>query len=532
MRRLIYILLLLNITILFTGCRGNNTKPILYKEDQTRSEQLSQDNNINFTIDKISFSRSFQNIKPQVEVVKKGLDSKILASFGLMDSSGIQIEKIVRDGKIINIYVNNESSRLTNKLVVPQALIDLRDQNLGNLDDYSFYIHNNNYETINLKLDANDAINIVNSDYQIATSSLPNIDIEKRLSKYYWNLEYLNAFDKTFKDSPIINLSIRVDADTGEVVKEERENISSYIDHGIVLDFVPDQYILYKKVDASSQESSETLWLYDVQSQDKKSLFTSDDQISSAYFNQNSNFLAFLEAREKNNHLYIISLGDQKTYKVDFENLTKPTIISWKDNDSLYIVHKDQEDSFISTYDIHKDQSELLAQSDKNILDLDNYKDYFLILEEGKDGNDIICLNKDLKNSIFNDNGSHGRFINDHQLAYIKNDSKKNVNYLYIYDLVEERLLAPIEVNISSYSILSDDILALVAKNEKDSNYTLYEYDLINLETISTVSISSDKFSLNQYKDALYINASLPFDELEGQIIYSMDISNLIKSQP
>lgn len=533
MRRFIYILLLLNISLVFTGCRKDKSSPILYKEPGKNVENLANEEDIDFIIEKVSLSKSYQNIKPEVQIVKKGLETKLLASFGLINSSGIEIEKIKRDGNNINIYVSNQSNILTNQLVVPQALIDINKESIKNLEDFKYYIHNIGYEPIKVKLDANDAINIVNSDYQISTTSLPDIKIENSRRRYYWSLEYFNVFDKSFKKSPIINLSVKIDADSGEIVQAIEEPISSFIDNGLVLDFLANQYILYKKTTLSSQgEGSESLWLYNINNHEKEKLFTSDDKILSASFNNNHDSIALLESRDKNNQLYLIPLNEGKAYKISFKSPINPSIIKWKDRNNIYIVHQDGDFDLISNYNFEDDKLNLLAQTKDKILELDIYKDYFLVLEEDKDEVKRICLSKDLKNSIYSDVGVQGRFINDSQIAYVKNDSQNDSNNLWIYDIEEEKLLDPIQYNISSYTSLSDNTLALVERTENNTHFTLHEYDLSNFTTSHTVNISSDKISLNLYDNMLYINSSLPFDEAEGQIIYSVDISDLSNIQP
>ncbi len=529
MKRFIYILFLLSIGLIFTGCQ-KNFSPILLRENQASLSEVKDLDDLSFDIEKISFSKTYQNIAPEIEIIKQGLDHKVLASLGLINSSGVEIEKITRNGKEIDIFVSNKNKYRTNQLVVPQLVIDIKDIPPGRLENYKFNIHNLNYKPIKIKLDAHEAMNIVNSSSQVYMATYPNINISKNKSNYFWTLEYNNIFDKVYKDSPLINLRATIDADTGEIVETSKVPVSTYIDNGVLLGSIFNDYLIYKKIDLlASKDTIESLWSYNIKAKEKKNLFTSDGKIISASFSPDNKYIVLLESGEKSNSVYIINLSESKAYKINFENTINPEIVRWKDKSNIYIVHKDGSRNLISNYDVEKDDFEMILGTKKNIVDFQVYNGYFLITEIIDSDNNIssIYLSRDLKEIIYKDSGYKGKFINKDQFAYIKGDRESDKDKIYIFDISENKLLDSPEYNISDYTVLSESSLALIEKIENNRMFKLYQYDLDKQESTSLADMPSGKTVLNLFENTLYINTNLPFEEKENRIIYALDISQI-----
>src|SRR5699024_9888350 len=291
MRRFIYLFVLLSTLLFSIACSNPNDNMASSKEIKTNEEDMP------FKIEKISLSQSYQNIKPNIELIRQGLDHRLFISLGLIESSGIDIKDIKKTDNEINIYVKNKSRR-RRKLVVPQVYIELEDVDMDDFDNLKFNIVNENYKPIKLKLGAIEAINKINSDYKISTHTSPNINIVKDKDTYIWELDYEGVFDETSIQNPIINLSAKVDANNGHIIEVNKESISSFIDYGQILDFVPNKHILYKKAKSSKENARESLLYYDFKEKTKESLYTSNDNIISGEFSFSGDKIALLEENE------------------------------------------------------------------------------------------------------------------------------------------------------------------------------------------------------------------------------------------
>ena len=64
----------------------------------------------------------------------------------------------------------------------------------------------------------------------------------------------------------MINFNVKVDAHTGEVLDLEKDDISTYVDDGSLLDYIPNSYILYKRQhENKDKETYESLWSYSIE---------------------------------------------------------------------------------------------------------------------------------------------------------------------------------------------------------------------------------------------------------------------------
>src|SRR5690606_26009377 len=135
------------------------------------------------------------------------------------------------------------------QLAVPQIILDLKNTKLTNFEDIKFNIVNENFEPISFKLELNDAINKVKSDFNVTANTVPEINLSNIDGRFIWNIVYNSIFDKDNPETPLVNLSVELDANSAEIIQSKKGFISSYIDEGHVLDYIMDKYILYRKAD-------------------------------------------------------------------------------------------------------------------------------------------------------------------------------------------------------------------------------------------------------------------------------------------
>lgn len=529
MKRIIMSFILLTTIVIANGCANKKIDPIII--NKSSDSDIGED--IKYKIDKVNLSKSFQNIEPSIELIKKGLEYKLFISLGLIESSGVEINNVKQVGHEVNIYVENQSDPKNSNLVVPQVVISLKGSKSDKIEDYRFNVVNENYSPIQVKFDINEAINKINSEFNISTTTFPNINILSENDKILWDLTYYSIFDKSNIQTPIMNLSVRIDANNGDIIESNKDFISNFIDKGNILDHVLGKYILYRKVDNLDQNhnSRESLWYYNIESKEKALLYSSNAKIVSAKFNPNSKQIAILESKDGNNEIYIIQDLDKKAFKVVFEDPINPQIVRWNGRNNLYIVETNEKESNVYKHDIKKDKTLKIESLGKNITDLQILGNNFLITE-GDENNTKIHLTTNWKESLFYDFGSKAIFVNDHQIAYLKHQNKENINMLYIYDINKSIRNNPIDANVVNCFPIWEDNIAVVQKNQKNNNLSLNIYNTVEDKFTAITDVLSDNISIFMDKDNIYIDLILPFNEENIQMIYSIDMNKIANLEP
>lgn len=526
MKRILYLFILIIITLFLQGCV--NSKQKLLSSDSMEEE-------IHYNLEQVLLSKGFQSIEPKVEILKKGSHVKLLASLGLVESSGVYINKITRKGNEVNIYVHNQIDNNNLKIAVPQIIFDIKGSKLKNLENIKFNIINENYKPLSIKLGVNDVINKINSAFKVTTHTTPTLDLANIDNNLFWNITYNSILDRSNLETPLINLSVQINANSGEIVKSTKSFLSSLIDEGQILDYVPDSYLLYKKsgIDLDKGVNVESLWYFDIKNNTKTMLFSSKFNIFSASFSPDIKYVSLIEVNSDSSELYVIPVEDKRAYKVSFEKPTTPKIIKWQDNNNLYIVENNNENSKIFKYNILENEVTHLSDIDKNIVSLRIARDSFLIVE-GDDHkiNLRIYITKDWKDLKLKDFGFSPYFIDENKIAYLKNDEKEDKNYLIIEDALSKKQYDSIDINVANYTILSQDKILIVEKTQHQYDFNLLEYD-INTKAITTLAnIKSDRVFYNKEKNLLYGNLIVPFESEKQEIIYSVELSKLTNLEP
>lgn len=528
MKRMLLLFTMIVYTLLFVGCDSSKQNPIIYKETNTTKEEFEE--SIKYEVEQVTLSKGYQNMAPNVEIIKKGSEFKLLASLGLIESSGVNITEINKNDNEINIYVENKNKLGKSDLVVPQVLIDLKGIKVKNKDDLKFNIINENYDPIKIKLGINEVINKINADFQLSMNTLPIVNILNDNDKVLWELTYNNIFDKFNVETPIINLSVLIDANNGDIVKSSKNFISSFIDEGYILDYVPNKSILYKKTEGNAEENNlkDSLWMFNTEDNSIEVLYPSKTKIESASSNSNGNHIALIESHKEHNELYIIDTKDKKAYKVFLKENLNPYLIQWASDEELYVISKDEKVSNIFKYNITENITTLIASIHKNIVDLQVMGDSFLITE-GNESNEKskIYLTKNWSQNRFDDYGFKPMALDENKIAYLQFNKKDNSNSLRIYDINKSRNYSTIKRNIIQYFLLDDENIGLIEKNNVNNEYTFHKYNIKDKTIDSIANINSERVLYDSERELLYTCISVPFESELSQIIYSIDLSKI-----
>lgn len=526
MKRILLIISLIHLMFLMIACSGNNQNPLMIKDTNANTEIIEEDD-IEFEIEQIILSKSFQSLEPKVEIVKRDKGFRLLASLGLLETSGVKITNINKIEDEINIYVKNITDIDENRLAIPQVIIELKNIKLRSIENAVFNIINENYNPIKVKLSANEVINKVNSDFQIVTNTSPEVNIINTNDSFYWILDYKNILDKYNLETPIVNMSVMVDANSGELVKSSKSFISQYIDEGNILDYIPNEYILYGKEDKTL--SSEGKWInliaYNVNDNTKRILYSTSSEIIDAQYSPSYDSITILESNFGVNQLYIINKGENKAYKVMLDAPINPSIVRWKDNENLYILGKTDITSAIYNYNIVDNTVELINYMYADIVGIQvQNNDVLVTIKDKKSDKYSIKLTSDLINFEIEKEGYMPRFINENYIGYLVFNEKNNTNNLVLLNRENKKIHNTIDLNVSNYYGLDDNSIIVISKNQINNDFTLLRYYFKNKNIESIINITSDKAFYDSKNELLYIDFKIPYESDKSKVIFSLNL--------
>ena len=520
MKKVLFLLIIIVLLFSTLGCSSNRKTPF-------SSLEKVEEESINYHIDKIVLSKGFQSIEPNVEVLKKNNNLKLLATLGLVECSGVEIDKITKSGKDINIYINCLSEKNKVQLAVPQVFIKIDDPTLQKLEDVSFNIINNNYEPISLKFSKNQILNKIYSQFKITPNTMPTVKLTKLKDNIVWNISFHSIFDKENSKFPLINFSVKVDAATGKILDSKKDIISNYIDDGYLLDYIPHNYLLYKRQHNEKDNNYESLWTYNIENGERSKLYTSKDKIQSAKFSPDNKYISLIEVDGKKSDLYIIPRPDKIAYKITPINYLQPQLMKWKDDSTLYFVDVNEDKSTLLSYDINKNTSKIEFTLEINVEDFDSAYDKFIFVEKDENSlNRNIYLTEDGIDLKEIDTGFKPTFFNENTIAYLKNVENEDKNILHLYNMENDNEISNLDVNITSYFKLDDENIVFVEKNTCNNDYTLTRYNVVENLATPIAKITSDKIFYDSANERGYINLTPPLDDSKSAI-YSIDLKKL-----
>ena len=500
MRKILFLIYILALSYATIGC-SSTEEPLSTIENIEKLEESPLD----YKIENIVLSKSFQFLDSNVEILEKNKSLKLLASVGLIESSGIEIKKITQIGNTINIYINRLLNGDQIQLAVPQIKFEISSPISQNPKDLNFNIIHENYKPISIKFNKNQILDKIYKQFKIEPNTVPQVTLNKYRGDIFWNISFSNIFDKENQKSPLINLNVEVDALTGEILDSNKENISSYIDEGYLLDYIPNSFLLYKTEQIKNGTLYESLWTYNMETGTRNNLFTTRHKIHSALFSQNSEYISLIEIDESKTqtYLYLIERPNKLSYKITPIHHLQPKLIRWKDN-VLYFVDIKDKTSTLLTYNVEDKECKTLFKIDKVIDSFDILGDRFLLTEPtdySLKKNIFITHDGDYLKEI--GTGFKASFLDENNIMFLENIEKKDKNILNIYDLEEDRQIQSLNYDIANYYKLNNEEILFIEKASCNNNYILTEYNLNEKTPIFTATITSDRifFDSNKKKD-------------------------------
>ncbi|NMA87017.1 MAG: hypothetical protein GX968_06800 [Tissierellia bacterium] len=520
MKKFLFLLIFILLVFSLTGCQIFENKSLTLKE-RVEEETLS------FKIEKIVLSKGFQSTDPNVEILKKGNNLKIMASLGIVESAGVTVDKITKSNNSINIYIDRLLDDDKAQLAIPQIMIEIQSPIEEKYEDLNFNIVNQNYEPIHLKFNKKQILNNIYSQHKIATNNVPNVSLTQPNDNIIWNLDFQNIYDKENYKSPLINFNVKVDALTGKIIDSKKINISSYIDDGHLLDYIPNKYILYKKQESNKDGDFEILWTYDIKSKEKNKIYTSTNKIQNALFSPKNNYIAILEINDKKSDLYMVPREDKLVYKITPANYLNPRLMKWESDNNLCFVNIGENRSTLLSYNVVENQHKSIFTMDFRVEDFDILDGNFIFVQEEKEAvNNKIFISKNASDLEEINMGFKPKFYNGNTIIYLKNIEKEDKNILQIYN-IENKEIRGLDYDTSNYFLLNNENIVFIEKNSCNNDYTLYRYNVPNDYILPIANVNSDKIYYDQTNNIGYIALNPPLEDNKNPIIYSVDLGKL-----
>lgn len=484
---------------------------------------------IDFEIEKVQLTKLFQKteayaeFKPKLNPSNPNERLRLVISAGLNEASGLEVNKIVRDNNDLNIYINTLNGK-SSSLVIPQAIVLIDSEDIVSTNNIKFnIIDETDLEPIKLKIEYNDALSIIESKFKLNTIISPSINLFKSAGDLIWEIIYDPVMDKSEKTLPLVKLKVKIDANSGDIVSENKIKLSYPLDTGNIIGFYKDKYIVYKKDLSEKDKTREELWLYNIFSNEKSLLFSSEFQISNAHINNSGSYISFIETNGSGSNLYIVPSYNKKAYKFSSEKDINPVLNNWIDNDNICLVEVVGNKSIIYNYNLPKNKLTEIASLDKKISSLASRANRFLFIEEDVSTfNDNIYITKDFKDLDLIDQGYNPKFLNDNTLAYMKSKESKEENYIYIYNLEKEALKFKFDGLIPNYQVVDDFSLVYPIKSDGYNSYILKEYNYRDDSLREFSSSITDKTYYSKGANRIYINLNSPFESENNMLIYPL----------
>lgn len=483
---------------------------------------------IDYEIEKIILSKGFQSINPMVEATKEGGKLKLIVSTGIVECSGINIDKVTKMGNTITLYISALFENDKIQFAIPQATVIIEEPIETSIENLNFNIVSQNYKTISLKYNKNQIIDKIRGEFKIESNITPQVELIKDEDNVHWNITFTNLIHKNNSKSPLSNLKVEADALTGEILDYEKETISKYLDEGYLMDYLPNQLILYKRVHSNNDIQYDSLWTYDVTTGNKEKIYTTKYKIQNAYFNPNGEYISLIEKDNSKGEVFLIEISKKITLKITPPDYFHPKLLKWKNSNELCIIDVNGETSTIFTYNIEENRLKKELKLDKVVESLDTMGNMMVFTEA-----DELSINKNIF-LIDNDmnieqigTGFKPSFFNDKNIIYLTNDEDMNKNMMKFYNIEKNSIMNSLDYNVINYYKLSDETILFIENTNFNNEYSLIKYHVGDRAILSAYKVNSPNLYYNSDEEKAYISLTISGNDRSMNNIYCIDLSKI-----
>ncbi|WP_077369817.1 hypothetical protein [Anaerosalibacter sp. Marseille-P3206] len=522
MKKIVLLTFVTFLIITLTACSTNKITE-LEPAEETNEEILG------FKIEKILLSKGYQTLEPKVETITKDNKTKLSISFGLIECSGVTIDKITKKNNEINIYTNRLLEDDKTQLAIPQATVLLDKILDGKTDNYKFNIINKNYSPIELKFGKTEILNNIYAQFKIAPNSIPDVSLIRQKDSFVWNIVFNGIFDRGNLQAPLINLNVKADALTGEIIDSDKDIVSDYIDDGMILDYIPKKYLLYKQENLNNNETIDVLWLYDLEKKEKHQIYETNHSIYLSKFSPDHKNISLIENDNGVTNIYLINIGKKVIHKITPVGHSHTWNMEWKNANNLYFIDNSSKgSSIVFLYSIKDNNVDEIYKIPKNISSFDIEDDLLVLTEyDDKKINKAIFITEDGVSFDKIDIGHNISFLDKNTIVYLKNISDKNEDKLFLYNVKDKKMKTQTDINVINYLQIKPEVLLLIEKNSCENDYKLLYYNTAKDKVREIARINNEKIYYDEELNKGYISLSPPLENSKRHIIYSIDLNKM-----
>lgn len=514
------VLLFVILLFLLTGCS------LPFIKDANSQDSTELESKPKFTVEQVILSQGFQNTDSRIDLSRKNNQLQLMVSPGLIKSTGIKVSKIEEKDGVYNIHIVN-SSYSSAELVIPQITILLSEVTHSQAESMKFNIVNENYTPITISYGIVDILNKINSDFKISTDRYPSIKLVEENNEPLWIINFYSIYDMGNIEIPVINLNIKINANSGEVIESSKGLISTLHDFGTILDFVPGKGFLYSHRDMIT--SNNVLFLYDFESNEKKELYRSYSNIETAHLSPDGSHVALLEKNSETTVAFIVSISDGKAIRIDSQQIMVPEKLLWINNDDIQILNKfSDQQTAILVYNINDNNWKTSRNMVMDLCTFETIKDIVLTSQyiEGEMNNRIL-LEKGASGLKFIDDGFCPKILNENLGMYLQNIDNSTKKALKIFDFNTLDTIYQSDFNVSAARQISSDTIIIIEKLPGNSNFDIHLLYIENMELSHLGVANSSSIYFDQESKRVYANPNITYKEELTEIIYSVDLSDL-----
>lgn len=525
MYKKIFVFILLALLLVLTACSKKENISITL--DETVEEKP-----VGYSINQIVLSKGFQITDSNVDIMEKGTNLKLLVTAGLVESSGIYIDKITKAGNTLNIYLSREMDKNKIQLAVPQIILEINDDIKTNPENLKFNIIPQNYKPISLKFSKSQILDKISSELKIEPVTIPEVELYKEDDNILWNVYFSYMLDKENSRSPLFNLYVKADANTGKILETEKYNISTYLDHGHLLDYMPNKFLIYKQEHVENDIAYQSLWSYDLNNGERKKLYTTKYAIKYAFLSPDGKYVSLIEGEdESKSDIFLIKRSDKVAIKITPVNYIHPKLMKWKDENSLYFIDINNDTTTLFLYNIADNTMSKVLTLDKVIESFDIFNDKLIFAEQDQDSinKNLYLLEKEDDLKLIG-TGFRPIIFNDKYITYLENIEDKNKNVLKLYNIDEYKVTDTLDYNILNYYKLDDKSLLFVESLNLNNQFAFGKYSIDDRSSVIISQINSQKVFYNPDNQKAYISLTIPKKEKNEYNIYSIDLTETYSS--
>lgn len=483
---------------------------------------------LEFKLNKVQLTKTFQQIEPFATFSTKAPKDKkyisLLVSGGLLESSGLKVNKIVRKNNELNIYIENIINE-DSELAIPQAIVSIDAKEFEQPDKVQLKVIGDNLSPINIKILYNDVISIVDTQFKLSNITTPQISLLKsdlEDTDFVWSVKYDSAFDKSNKDINLISFDALIDANSGKIIDSQKILISEPLDKGNIVGLYSNRYLIYKIKSMVKDEEKEDIWVYDEIKKEKTLLFSSKFQTSNLHFSPNNKYLSFIETGDKTSNLYIVP-DSKNAYRVPIKEDINPVNHTWIDDSTIGLIENKKGYSKLYKLDIKTNEIKDMTNFNTYISNLIVFNNMYLYTEfDSSSLNNDIYITNDFNDFSLVGSGHSAKFLNKDTIVYMESKENTEENIIHFHNLKDGNEITSISGLIPDFQIIDNQSILYPEKSVGNNNYDLKRYNVANGKMTNAIKTTTPKVFFNKNNNSYFINLNSPIENDINMLIYNI----------